>query len=119
MATREITFRAACEEDLPAIVTMLANDELGQHREDASLPLDHRYFEAFKAIAESPHQLLAVADRGGDVIGTLQLSFIPGLARKGAWRGQIEAVRIAESARGLGLGKLGFTASHLGYKLPL
>jgi GNAT superfamily N-acetyltransferase len=48
--------------------------------------------------------LLVVAERNGAIVGTLQLSYLPGLARKGALRGQIEAVRIAKDRRG---GKLG------------
>ena len=38
------------------------------------------------------------------MIGTMQLTFILGIAFKGAWRGQIEAVRIAGSKRGQGIG---------------
>jgi GNAT superfamily N-acetyltransferase len=150
----DVVFRRAASSDLPAIVRLLAEDELGREREDARLPLDQAYVEAFRAIDADPNQLLAVAVDGADVVGTLQLSFIPGLARKGAWRGQIEAVRIAASRRGSGLGRrmfawaigecrargcrlvqlttdrkrpeahrfyerLGFVASHTGYKLAL
>jgi len=35
------------------------------------------------------------------VIGVLQLSFIPGLTRRGMWRGQIEGVRSAYANRPL------------------
>ena len=38
------------------------------------------------------------------LLGTLQLTMIPGLSRQGATRGLVEAVRVASSARGLGLG---------------
>lgn len=101
----EILFRKAQLADVPAIITLLADDILGRLREDPSLPLDQRYIEAFHAINADPNQLLAVAVSGQEVIGTLQLTFIQGLARKGAWRGQIEAVRIARSQRGTGFGK--------------
>ena len=84
---------------------MLADDPLGAEREDARLPLDSRYVAAFEAIALDPHQLLAVAADEEEIVGTLQINFIPGLARKGSWRGQIEAVRIAASHRGMGLGE--------------
>ena len=60
---------------------------------------------AFEAIDADPNQLLAVAEDDRGVIGTLQLSFIPGLSRKGAWRGQIEAVRVARDCRSEGLGR--------------
>lgn len=76
----------------------------GAKREDASLPLDPGYRAAFDAIHADPNQMLVVAERDGRVIGTLQLSFLPGLSWRGAWRGQIEAVRIASALRGQGLG---------------
>lgn len=101
----EILFRKAQLADVPAIITLLADDVLGRLREDPSTPLDKRYLDAFHAIDADPNQLLAVALCEDEVIGTLQLTFIQGLARKGAWRGQIEAVRIARSQRGTGFGK--------------
>jgi ribosomal protein S18 acetylase RimI-like enzyme len=100
-----VTFRAATTEDLPAILALLMDDALGKLREDLGPPLNPRYLEAFAAIERDPNQLLAVADQDGLVAGCLQLTFIPGLSRTGMWRGQIEAVRIASSLRGSGVGK--------------
>jgi len=100
-----MTFRRAQPDDLPAIVVLLANDVLGQQREDASSPPNRKYVDAFQAILADPNQLQVVATLNDEVIGTLQLTFIPGLARIGAWRGQIEAVRIAETHRGSGVGQ--------------
>jgi GNAT superfamily N-acetyltransferase len=99
-----IAFRRACVTDLPAIIALLADDELGREREDVSLPSAPAYVAAFAAIDADPNQLLAVVSEGERVIGTLQLSFIPGLSRQGALRGQIEGVRIAADRRGSGLG---------------
>ena len=76
--------------DLPAIIELLADDELGRQREQAGPPPSPNYEIAFNAIDQDPNQLLAVADHGGDVVGCLQLTFIPGLSRVGLWRGQIE-----------------------------
>lgn len=101
----DVSFRRAIEADLPAIVAMLADDALGQTREDASIPLDASYIEAFAAIEQDPNQLLAVVERSGTVIGCLQLTFVPGLSRLGMWRGQIESVRISSDNRGMGLGR--------------
>ena len=98
------TFRDANLADLPAIVALLAEDTLGEKREDASLPLDPAYEQAFHLIDANPDQRQIVAEKGGAVIGTMQLTFIPGIAFRGAWRGQIEAVRVAGSLRGQGIG---------------
>ncbi len=84
---------------------MLADDALGAAREDARLPLTRGYADAFAAIAADPNQLLVVAEADGEVVGTLQITFIPGLSYQGAWRGQIEGVRIAAARRGQGLGQ--------------
>ncbi len=96
-----VTIRHATARDLAAIVALLADDDLGKNREAAGDPC---YAEAFAAIEADPNQFLAVVDDGGEVVGCLQLSFIPGLSLKGMWRGQIESVRIAASRRGGGLG---------------
>ena len=101
----EIVFRDATLADLPAIVALLADDTLGEKREDASLPLDRRYVAAFAAIEADPNQRLIVADLDNRVVGCLQLTFIPGIAFKGGWRGLIEAVRIAGELRGQGIGE--------------
>jgi GNAT superfamily N-acetyltransferase len=99
------TFRRAASDDLPAIVALLADDPIGSGRESAGLQLDPCYAAAFAAIERDPNQLVAVAERGGKVIGVLQLSFIPGLTRRGMWRGQIEGVRVAPAERGAGIGR--------------
>ena len=99
------TFRDATAADLAAIIALLAEDTLGERREDASIPLDPGYEAAFAAIKSDPGQRLIVAEIDGRVIGTMQLSTIPGIAFRGAWRGQIEAVRIAGDLRGRGMGE--------------
>ncbi len=101
----EVQFRDATLADLPAIIALLAEDTLGEKREDASVPLDPGYEAAFAAIKSDPGQRLIVAELGCRVVGTMQLSTIPGLAFRGAWRGQIEAVRIAGDLRSQGLGE--------------
>ena len=106
MTTGEpVVFRAAAAAELEAIVALLADDPLGSEREHTGAQLDGRYREAFAAIERDPNQLLAVAERGGRIVGVLQLSFIPGLTRRGMWRGQIEGVRVASGERGSGIGK--------------
>ncbi|MBY5865140.1 GNAT family N-acetyltransferase [Rhizobium leguminosarum] len=98
-------FRLARLSDLAAIVRLLGDDDLGGAREIVSDPVDARYLSAFAAIEADANQLLAVAtDAADQVVGCLQLSFLPGLSRTGMWRGQIESVRVASDLRGSGLG---------------
>jgi predicted N-acetyltransferase YhbS len=98
----DVVIRPAIAADVPAIVAMLVDDEIGAQRES---PNDLTpYQTAFAAIDADPNNLLVVAERNGEVIGTLQLTIIPGLSRMGASRGLVEGVRVAASARGTGLG---------------
>lgn len=101
--------RKAETTDLIAIVEMIANDKLGSKREDFQIPLPKKYNEAFERIAADPYQELVVLENADHkVIGTLQLSFVQYLTYQGGIRAQIEQVRIHESQRGKGLGKLLF-----------
>ena len=103
-----VDFRRATREDLPRIVALIAEDQIGQTREDSSLPLGDAYVAAFAAIQRDDNQVLAVAERDGVVIGCLQITFIPGISRKGMWRGNIESVRVAKNLRGKGIGRAFF-----------
>ncbi|MFJ5224274.1 GNAT family N-acetyltransferase [Streptomyces sp. NPDC088400] len=148
----DLEIRSAAPGDIPAIVAMLADDPLGAQREspDDVAP----YMAAYERLAHDPNQHVMVGVRAGRVVGTLQLTVIPGLSRRGATRSIIEAVRIHADERGGGLGtaliewavdesrrqgcqlvqltsdasrtdahrfyeRLGFTASHVGFKLSL
>ena len=103
----DITVRPARRDDVPAIVALLADDRLGATREDTA-DLD-AYLRAFDDIAAQSGNMVFVAERdspGSDnIVGCLQLTLIPGLARRGAKRGQIEGVRVAASCRGRGIGE--------------
>jgi ribosomal protein S18 acetylase RimI-like enzyme len=98
-----LRFRAAKEADLPAIVAMLADDEFGRGREKADSDLS-TYRRAFAEISGSSANRIFVAERDGAVVGTFQLTTIPGLSRQGAKRALIEAVRVASDARSGGVG---------------
>ena len=101
-----IIFRKAARKDVPFIVQLLANDKLGQLREEYTNPLPERYYEAFEKInADSNQELIVVENQENELIGTLQLSFIQCLTYRGGIRAQIEAVRIREDVRGEGIGK--------------
>ena len=148
----DLEIRPAALDDLSAIVGMLADDPLGAQREspDDLAP----YVSALERLSSDPNQHLVVATRKGRVVGTLQLTVVPGLSRRAATRSIIEGVRIHADERGSGLGtrliewaieesrrqncqlvqltsdntridahrfyeRLGFTASHVGFKLAL
>ncbi|WP_393080733.1 GNAT family N-acetyltransferase [Streptomyces sp. LN704] len=148
----DLEIRPAVAGDVPAIVAMLADDALGAQREspDDLTP----YLAALERLSGDPNQHLVVAVRAGQVVGTLQLTVIPGLSRRGSIRALIEGVRVRTDERGSGLGtriiewaidesrrqdcrlveltsdasrtdahrfyeRLGFTASHVGFKLAL
>ncbi|MFJ9087047.1 GNAT family N-acetyltransferase [Streptomyces sp. NPDC102384] len=98
----DLEIRPAAAEDIPEIVAMLADDPLGAQRES---PEDLTpYLAAHERLTADANQHLVVAVRGGRVVGTLQLSIIPGLSRKGSTRSIIESVRIHADERGSGLG---------------
>lgn len=149
------TLRRATVTDVSPIVQLLADDPLGRSRESAEPEAVKSYLDAFAAIDAEPTHLLVVAGSPGrPVLGTMQLIFLPSLARRGATRLQIEAVRVVDDLRGHGLGgamvswaigqararncsvvqltsdgsregarrfytSLGFTPSHVGFKLIL
>jgi GNAT superfamily N-acetyltransferase len=94
--------RRARREDIGAIVRMLADDQLGAARDDRR-DLEP-YLHAFEQIDADANQFLVVVICKDEPVGTLQLTIIPGLARRGALRGQVEAVRIRADHRGSGLG---------------
>ena len=101
----DLSFRKATSSDIKHIVEMLADDELGSQREDFQLPIPVSYLNAFQAINQDPNQELIVVECDGQIIGTLQLSFIQYLTYQGGIRAQIEAVRIQKNHRGQGLGE--------------
>ncbi|MDX3690468.1 GNAT family N-acetyltransferase [Streptomyces europaeiscabiei] len=148
----EFEIRPATEDDVPEIVAMLADDILGARREspDDLTP----YLAALERLSGDPNQHVVVAVRENRVVGTLQLTVVPGLSRRGSTRSIIEGVRVHADERGSGLGtlliewavdssreqgcqlvqltsdvtrtdahrfyeRLGFEATHVGFKLPL
>ena len=99
----EITFRSATEADLPGIVAMLADDHLGAQRES---PDDlSPYRAALKQITDDPLLMQVICERGGEIVGTMQVSITPGLSRKGMSRANIEGVRVSSAVRGAGIGQ--------------
>ena len=94
-----VIFRDAEREDVPAIVALLADDVLGASREASPGPggpsgsgrpsgaggkVDDAYWAAFAMVAGDPRNRIIVVEEGGQVVGTLQLTIIPGLSRLGS-----------------------------------
>ncbi|WP_405937758.1 GNAT family N-acetyltransferase [Streptomyces sp. NBC_00726] len=148
----DLEIRRATAADLAEIVALLADDPLGAQRESPDDLAPYR--AALRRLADDPNQHMMVAVREERVVGTLQLTVIPGLSRRGSTRSVIEGVRIHADERGSGLGtrliqwavdesrrqgcqlvqltsdmsrtdahrfyeRLGFVASHVGFKLAL
>lgn len=101
-----VRLRPAVADDVPALVALLADDLLGGTREGAADSEEELapYRRAFALLDADSAHLLLVAEDGTDLVGTCQLSFLPGLARRGALRAQLEAVRVRADHRGRGLG---------------
>ncbi|MBX2868440.1 MAG: GNAT family N-acetyltransferase [Acidiferrobacterales bacterium] len=100
-----LNFRDATESDLLILIEMLAEDPLGAKRELVSEPIDQRYLDSFQHINRDINNELIVVEYAGEVVGMLQLTFIPYLTHVGSWRCLIEGVRIHIDFRGKGFGK--------------
>ncbi len=102
----EVTVRRAKPTDLSALMALLADDPVSAARGDRADASDEgTYATALRSVLEAPlNDLLVVDDAAGEMIGTLQLTVIPGMARQGATRLLVEAVRVSSSARSSGIG---------------
>jgi GNAT superfamily N-acetyltransferase len=99
----DMIFREAVRADLPAVIALLADDVLGKARDFTQV--DEAYERAFADISADPRNFLIVAEQGGELVGCLQVTYIPGLGRHGAERALIESVRVRSDRRGQGLGR--------------
>lgn len=104
MTSSDVLFRLARRADVPSIVRMLADDELGSQRERVENPLSESYYAAFQQINNDPNHALIVAEQNGEVIGTLHLMFLPSISFQGGLRAQIESVRVDKRFQNQGLG---------------
>ena len=96
-----VTFRDAVRDDVAAIVSMLADDPLGQGREGADLA---PYLAAYDEIAANPAHQVIVGEIAGRIVATCQLTILSGLSRQGAKRALVEAVRVQADLRSHGIG---------------
>jgi GNAT superfamily N-acetyltransferase len=99
-------FRIATRRDLPAMVALLSDPDEDVLVDPLTVEVDEAYVRAFEAVDADPRNELLVLDEGdGTVLGCLQLTYIPGLGRRGIERALIEAVRVRADRRGAGLGR--------------
>lgn len=101
----EIVFRQAMREDLSEIVRMLADDFLGSRRERYKNPLPESYVKAFEEIEADKNNELIIAEKDGEIVGTLQITFTPSISFQGGKRATVESVRVDGKYRGQGVGK--------------
>ena len=104
-----LSFREARKDDLTLIIQTLADDPLGSKRENLQTPLPVAYLKAFDSIVDDPNNELVVATLNAEIVGFLQLTFIPYLTYQGGWRALIEGVRVNKKHRNQGIGKKIFT----------
>ena len=100
-----LTHRKAQIADLKTIVALLADDKLGESREQSSNDLSQQYIDAFHAINKDSNQYLMVLCIGTKIIGTCHCTLMPSLTFTGSTRMQIEAVRVHSDARGQNIGQ--------------
>jgi GNAT superfamily N-acetyltransferase len=99
-----LTYRAARPADLPFIIGLIVEDSVLTTNDSASDAMHEDYLNALAAIDADPNQEMIVAEENGVPLGCFQLTYLPGLMRRGMWRGMIEVVHVAEGHRGRGLG---------------
>ena len=104
MTDRLLTYRHAVAADLPLIIGLIVEDSVIDSGDDAADAMHADYTMALAAIEADPNQEMFVVELGGKPVGCFQLSYLPGLMRRGMWRGQIEAVHVSADRRNLGLG---------------
>lgn len=103
---RDVVIRRATRDDLNPIIRLLSDDAISAGRGDVASAEDaDAYAAALDRIIDDPsNELIVVQDQAGAVVGTLQLTVIPGMARRGSTRLLVEAVRVMSTERSSGIG---------------
>jgi GNAT superfamily N-acetyltransferase len=103
----DIQMREALAADVPRVAVLIMHGAPVQARTPEEIAAEARdpvYLAAFAAISANPANRLFVAEREGVVIGTYQITLLPGLAERGRLRAKIESVHVAPECRGRGIG---------------
>jgi GNAT superfamily N-acetyltransferase len=99
-----LTYRNARPDDLPFLIALIVEDSVVDSGDDAADAMHADYRNALAAIDADPNQEMLVVEVEGETVGCFQLSYLPGLMRRGMWRGQIEVVHVSAAKRNSGLG---------------
>ena len=105
----EIRMREAVKADVPRVAELIMHGASVQKRtpdEIAAEAQDPVYLKAFEAVSGNPYNTLFVAEHAGRVVGTYQITILPGLAERGRIRAKIESVHVAPECRGRGIGAI-------------
>ncbi len=105
---QELTLRRASDDDLRALMFLLADDPMSATRGDKADDSDApSYRSALTAIVTDPSNdllVVVVVDETDEPLATMQLTRIPGMVRRGSTRLLIEAVRVRSDNRSSGIG---------------
>ncbi|HEV2510012.1 GNAT family N-acetyltransferase [Bosea sp. (in: a-proteobacteria)] len=103
-----IQIRPARRDDVPRIASLIMLGAATQTRTLAEIEEEAQnpaYLAAFAEVDASPYNTLFVAELDGKVVGTLQLTLIPGLAYRGRKRAKLESVHVHPDLRGRRVGE--------------
>ncbi len=105
MNEQALLIRQATYQDVKDVIRLLSEDSLGRQREKYRDVLPKSYYDGFAQIERDENNELIVVERMGEVVATLQLTFIPAMTYQGSWRAQVEAVRVDGRYRNQGIGQ--------------
>lgn len=103
-----VTMRQARRDDAVRIATLIMRGAARQSRSDGEIVQEAShpaYLAAFDEVDASPYNMLFVAELDGEVVGTLQVTLIPGLAYRGRKRAKLESVHVDPALRGRRIGE--------------
>jgi GNAT superfamily N-acetyltransferase len=101
----EVVIRPAERRDIGAIVALFADDALGGHGDTTDESVRPRYEAAFARISASPDNMLYVAERQGEIVGTYQTTLTTTMSGQGSSSLTISAVQTRADLRGHGIGE--------------
>jgi GNAT superfamily N-acetyltransferase len=99
-----LAYRAATPADLPFIIALIVEDSVISTGDDPADAAHPDYVNALAEITADPNEQMIIVEDDSVPVGCFQLSYLPGLMRRGMKRGQIEVVHVAQTHRNRGIG---------------